>query len=140
MRLFITLALAACSVAAFAQDPADIFHKTIDLDAVDQVSLDVYPNDRFEVKTWPGDDILIETSVKITGGKPFMLKFFKENDRYALGETVSGTSMKLMSTDKVRKQVTTADGGSIFENVSIVLYMPDNFSDSGNNTYSRKSK
>ncbi|OAV43177.1 hypothetical protein [Lewinella sp. 4G2] len=139
MRFFFILAILATSAASFAQDPADIFHKTIDLDSINQVSLDVYANDNFEVKTWPGDDILIETSVKLIGGKPFILKFFKEKQRYDLEPKQTGDRLALVSRDKERRQV-NGDGAQTTENVIIVLYMPEDFADAGNNTYRRKSK
>ena len=140
MRVFITLALLANSLGLFAQNPADIFHKTIDLDSINAVSLDVYANDAFEVKQWPGDDILIETSVKIIDAKPFLLKFFKEKRRYELEETVTGDRMQLVSVDKQRHPVKGGGAGNAVEQVRIVLYLPEDFTAAGANTYQRKSK
>ena len=137
MRIFNTLALVAMCAVAFAQDPADIFHKTIDLDLVDQVDLDVYSGDQFEIKTWPGDDILVETSVKLIGGKPFILKFFKEKQRYELSPVISGSQMQLTSFDKERRKVNGAEGQTE-EMVNIVLYMPEDFAAAGDNTFRRK--
>lgn len=139
MRIFLTLALLATSLVAFAQDPADIFHKTIDLDSINQISLDVYADDEFTIKQWPGDDILVETSVKLLGGKPFILKFFKEKQRYDLEEKVSGDRMSLVSRDKTRRQVNGTEGTTT-EQVRIVLYMPDAFENAGGNTFRRRSK
>ena len=140
MRILTTLALIwVTTTATFAQDPADIFHKTIDLDSVDQVNLDVYAGDNFEIKDWPGDDILVETSVKLIGGKAFILDFFKEKQRYELEPMVSGRQMQLTSKDKTRRQVKGTDGQAE-ERVTIVLYMPDTFAESGTNTFRRTSK
>ncbi|NJC26616.1 hypothetical protein [Neolewinella antarctica] len=139
MRFSLTLALVAIGTALFAQNPADIFHKTVDLDAVNEVSLDVYANDNYEVRQWPGDDILVETSVKITNAKPSLLQFFLENNRYDLGANVTGDRMQLISTDKTRRQIQGREGTTT-EDVAIVVYMPEEFTDAGSNTYRRKSK
>ena len=140
MRILLTLALLASSLWAFAQDPADIFHKTVDLDSINSVSLDVYASDEFEIKQWPGDDILIETSVKLIDGKPFLLKFFKENRRYELEEKVTGDRMQLTSVDKERRAVKGGGVGTAQEKVKIVLYLPEDFTEAGANTYQRRSK
>ncbi len=139
MRVLLIVACMAIGVASFAQDPADIFHKTIDLDSINQIDLDVYGEDQIEIKSWPGDDILVETSVKIVNGKPFMLKFFKEKERYDLVGNISGDRMQLISKDKTRKKV-NSNNGTVLENVAIVVYMPEEFDEAGGNTYRRRSK
>ena len=53
MRTLLILALLSASVSVvFAQDPDDIFHKTVDVDEVNRISFDVYPSDRIEYRTW----------------------------------------------------------------------------------------
>lgn len=139
MRFFTFLALLAWSAVTFAQDPADIFHKTIDLADINEVSFDVYADDQFEVRSWPGDDILIETSVKLNNGDPHVLKFFLGKKRYDLGEEVNGDQLKLASVDKVRRQVKDTEF-TTSESVSIVVYMPEAFSEAGGQTYRRASR
>jgi len=138
MRFLLTLAFIACAAVSFAQDPADIFHKTVDLDSINQVSLDVYENDQFEVRLWPGDDILIETSVRINNGKPHILKFFLEQNRWDLAEKVQGDQLLLESRDKTRRVVQGTEGVTS-ETVTIVVYMPEDFSSTGTNTFKRTS-
>ncbi|MEL7160441.1 MAG: hypothetical protein AAFN92_06770 [Bacteroidota bacterium] len=139
MRFLLTLALLAATATSFAQDPADIFHKTVDLDSINQVSLDVYENDQFEVRQWPGDDILIETSVRINNGKPHILKFFREQNRWDLAEKVQGDQLLLESHDKVRRVVQGTEGVTS-ETVRIVVYMPEDFSSTSGNVFRRTSR
>ncbi|MTB53358.1 hypothetical protein [Lewinella sp. W8] len=139
MRLSLTFSLLLAAAVSFAQDPADIFHKTVDLDEINEVSLDVYANDLLEVRQWPGDDILIETSVKLNNGKPHILKFFLEKGRWDLKEKVTGDQLQLVSSDKVRRMVQGTEGTSS-ETVNIVVYMPEEFDQAGENLFRRVSR
>jgi hypothetical protein len=138
MRTLLLLFFLVSSSVAFTQDPADIFHKTVDLDSINQVSFDIYTNDQFEVRPWPGDDILIETSVVLNNGEPHILKFFMKKLRWDLEPEVNGNQLKLESGDKVRRVVQGTEG-STSETVSIVIYMPEDFTEAGG-VYHRKQQ
>lgn len=139
MRFLLTMALMASAALSFAQDPADIYHKTIDLDEINQISFDVYKNDQLEIKSWPGDDILIETSVKLNNGEPHILKFFLDKKRWDLAENVSGDQLMLESVDKTRRVVQGTEF-STSETVVIVVYMPEAFEAEGDRAYRRVSR
>lgn len=139
MRFLLFSVLSLASLAAHAQDPADIFHKTVDLDGVESFSIDVYERDQYEVRTWPGDDILIETSVKLNNGKPHILEFFLKQNRYDLEVTVEGQAMTLVSRDKNRRVVRGTEN-TTSETVNIVLYVPEDFEEAGAGTYRRVSR
>ena len=139
MRYLLLLALLSYVAPSFAQDPADIHHKTVDLDSINEITFDVYAKDQLEVKTWPGDDILIETSVKLNNGKPHILKFFLSKNRWDLKEKVSGEKLLLESLDKDRRVVKGTENTSS-ETVVIVVYMPEDFAESGTRTYRRQSR
>lgn len=139
MRFFLLLATLAFVMPSFAQDPADIHHKTVDLDEINEVSFSVYEKDQLEVKTWPGDDILIETSVKLNNGKAHILKFFLDKQRWALDEKVNGEKLVLESKDKNRRVVQGTET-TTSETVMIVVYMPEDFTAAGERTYRRQSR
>jgi len=139
MRYLLTIALLSYAAFSFAQDPADIYHRTVDLEEINQVSLEVYANDQLEVRQWPGDDILIETSVKLNNGKPHILKFFLEKKRWELAEEVNGDQLQLVSADQTRRMVQGTEG-TTSETVLIVVYMPEEFKETGNNTFRRESR
>ena len=139
MRFFILLALLATVAPSLAQDPADIHHKTVDLDEINEVAFDVYAKDQLEVKSWPGDDILIETSVRLNNGKPHILKFFLSKNRWDLKEKVTGEKLLLESLDKDRRVVKGTET-STSETVVIVVYMPEDFAAAGEKIYRRQSR
>ncbi|PPK84648.1 hypothetical protein CLV84_3810 [Neolewinella xylanilytica] len=139
MKFFFTLALLGWAVTSFAQDPADIFHKTVDVDRVNAISFDIYNKDQVEYRTWPGDDLLIETSVEIKNVQQDILDFYMKQNRYVLEPQVSGDQMALVSYDKTRRTVKGTEG-SAFEDVMIVVYMPEDFAATGDGRYTRTSR
>lgn len=130
MRLTLLFCFCLFAGAVYSQDPADIFHKTIDLDSINQVSFDVYASDSYSIQPWPGDDILIETNVVLNNGEPHILKFFLQKKRWDLEPTITGDQLLLVSGDKKRRVVQGSEG-STSETVNIVVYMPENFIDEG---------
>jgi hypothetical protein len=120
----------------FSQDPADISHKTIDLDSINEVSFDVYASDSYSVEPWPGDDILIETNVVLNNGEPHILKFFLQKKRWDLEPIISGDQLLLVSGDKKRRVVQGTEG-TTSETVKIIVYMPEEFV-SSNGVFRRK--
>ena len=140
MRTLITLALLWGGVsAALAQAPADIFHRTVDVDAVNRISFDVYPNDQVEYRSWPGDDVLIETSVEIKHVQQDILDFYMRQNRYLLKPQVEGDRMQLVSFDKSRRQVKGTEALAE-ESVFIVVYLPEAFALTGDGLYARTTK
>lgn len=139
MQYLFLLALLACSSVSLAQDPADIFHKTVDVDDVNHISFDVYPQDKVEYRSWPGDDVLIETSVRIQNVKQDILDFYLRQKRYVLMPNVSGDAMQLVSYDKNRRVVKGTEG-SAFEDVTIVVYLPEDFTAASDGGYERMSR
>lgn len=136
MRTLITLTLMGLAAMSFAQDPADIFHRTVDVDKVNRIAFDVYPQDQIEYRTWPGDDLLIETSVQIKNVKQDILDFYMRQNRYLLKPQVEGDKMQVVSFDKTRRQVKGTEG-SAQESVTIVVYLPEDFAATGDNLYAR---
>lgn len=136
MRYLLTLALLGWAAASLAQDPADIFHKTVDIDQVNRLTFDVYPQDQIEYRTWPGDDLLIETSVEIKNVKQDILDFYMRQNRYALQPKVEGDAMSLVSYDKTRRTVKGTEGNA-FESVNIVVYVPENFTAAADGQFTR---
>lgn len=130
MRFALLFSCCLLAGMAFGQDPADIFHKTIDLDSINQVSFDVYGSDSYSIQPWPGDDILIETNVVLNNGEPHILKFFKQKKRWDLEPIVTGDQLLLESGDKKRRVVQGTEG-STSETVNIIVYMPEDFVNEG---------
>lgn len=126
MKQTIFLLCLFLSSQLFGQDPADIYYRTLEMDSVNEVSLDVYAGDSLEVKPWAGNHLLIETNVLLENGKPSVLEFFKEQGRWDLVDVLTGEHLSLTSSDMVRRKVET-NKGSITEKVGIVIYLPEDF-------------
>ena len=139
MRYLFTLGLLVVAATVFAQDPADIFHKTVDIDKVNRISFDIYADDQVEYRSWPGDDLLIETTVKIQNAQQDILDFYMRQNRYVLKPEVTGDAMSLVSFDKTRRTVKGTEG-SAFESVSIVVYLPEDFASSADGLYTRQGQ
>lgn len=135
MRLLFPVLL-LLTTALSAQDPADIFHKTVNLDSINQISFSVYANDSYEVLPWPGDDVLIETNVVLNNGQPHILDFFLKKKRWDLEPNVTGDQLLLASGDTTRRLVQGTEG-TTSETVNIVIYVPEEFAKNGE-TYTRK--
>jgi len=135
-RIFcIALLLVGSSLAA--QDPAEIFHRTLEVDSIELISLELYPGDSLRVEPWAGNQLLIETSVMLHNGKHNVMEFFKQQGRWDLKDELAGADLRLTSVDMIRR-IVKSDRGSIREVVEIVIYLPEDFEPAGGNTWRRK--
>lgn len=132
MFLFLLLTL---PMVLFAQDPADIFHKTIMVDSVKSISLDIAESDELEVKNWPGNYVLIETSVLMYNGQQNLMRTLKEEGRWDIEAQITGQSLELVSKEKLRPVMRTKRGMTE-DVVKVVIYLPEDFS-GGGSAYSR---
>lgn len=133
-RLFLLLLLAA-PIALFAQDPADIFHKTINIDSVKSISLDIAESDELTVQNWPGNYLMIETSILMYNGQQSLMKTLKKEGRWDIEATITGESLQLTSKEKLRPVMRTKRGMTE-DVVKIVIYLPEDFT-GGGNSYTR---
>lgn len=129
------LLLFALPTGLFAQDPADIFHKTILIDSVKTITLDIAETDELTVVNWPGNYVLIETSVLMYNGQQNLMNTLKEEGRWDIEPTLSGTTLQLVSKEKLRPVMRTKRGMTE-DKVQVVIYLPEDFS-GGGGSYSR---
>lgn len=131
----LTLCLLLLPIALFSQDPADIFHKTILVDSVRSIDLDIAETDQLEVKNWPGNYVLIETSVLMYNGQQNLMKTLKEEGRWDIEATLEEQHLQLVSKEKLRPVMRTKRGMTE-DVVKVVIYLPEAFS-GGGNSYTR---
>ena len=138
MRLtFTTLFALLLALSLQAQDPSSIFHRTIDLREIQQMTLELNPADSFRVEPWVGNSLLIETNVRLNNGKPNLMKHFLEQGRWALVENREGDQLSLVSQEMSRNILTTTRG-EVVEEVVVVFYVPQNFEPNGQRSWVRK--
>ncbi len=130
MRPLFTLLFVFLAAGIFAQDPADIFHKTIPADSIKSVTLDIAETDELSVVNWPGNYILIETSVLMYNGQKNLMRTLKEEGRWDIEPALSGSTLTLTSVEKMRPVMKTKRGLTEDE-VTVVIYLPEDFKGSG---------
>lgn len=121
----------------FAQDPADIYYRTIPMDSINQLTISAYAKDKLEVKVWPGNHLMIETSVMLYNGRQNILEFFKEKGRWDFDSQVSGKQLTLAPKDNERRPA-SGEKGTMEDDVTIVIYVPEDFTSSNQKTWVRK--
>ncbi len=135
-RLFACLFWLVAS-SAMAQDPTDIFYHTVDMDSVQHLQLESYVGDSVKISPWAGSHLLIETTILLHNGKQNMLDFFKEQKRWSYEEVPAGKQLLLRAIDQERRGV-KSNKGSVFEEVTVVIYLPDVFEPDGEQSWRRK--
>lgn len=129
--------LVLCSAPSFGQ-LQKVFHQTIALEDISDVQMDLYGD--YTVEAWAGDNILIETNVKLYQASDAILNFFIEQGRYAIeSDTSNATTLRLFSKDKERRTIKTRNG-ECFEVVENRIYLPDDFTKSGDHGWVRTKR
>lgn len=113
------------------------FHDTFPLDSVKTIHLDLYGEPT--VQSWPGNNIMIETKIKLYDASDVILDHFAEAGRYKVEAQEEDGILRLVSLDKERKTIKTKKG-ECFEEVNTIVYMPDTFKEVGANHYQCSSE
>jgi hypothetical protein len=130
MKRLLFLCLSLLPLFLFAQDPADIFHKTIPVDSINSIALDIAETDELSVVSWPGNYLLIETSVLMYNGQKNLMNTLKEEGRWDIEPTLVGETLQLTSKEKLRPVMRTKRGMTE-DVVQIVIYLPEAFKANG---------
>ena len=125
-RLFFLLIFSALNASASAQMSRTIY-QVFEVDSVKTVNLDIA--DVYEIKSWAGSTILIETNVQLSHGSPEILDYLIKEGRYDVGmDTSTMPTVKIYTKmpDRKKKRVKTPDG-EITELPEAEIYVPDSF-------------
>lgn len=99
-------------------------HKTYEIDSVNAISMDLIGE--YEVLTWAGSSVLVETSVELYDANINIFKFFLKEGRYKIDLNLDGQTAAFVSHDKVRKTIKTSNG-QCWEIVKSKIYIPEEF-------------
>ncbi len=135
-KWIMVMVLGLMSLSLWSQSQKS-FHDTFQLDSVKTIHLDLYGEP--EVQAWPGNNIMIETKIKLYDASDVVLNHFVEAGRYKVEALEEGDQLKLSSLDKERKSIKTTRG-ECFEEVNTIVYMPNNFKEVGTYQYQRSSE
>ena len=133
-HLLPVLILLCCSTSLFGQ-LRKVIHATFDTEQSTSINFDIY--DEYEVQLWAGDNIMIETTVKLYEGSAGILKFFIEQGRYEIEGKLEGEVLAMVSKDKERRPIKTKNG-ECFEQVNHKIFLPDNFVQNDDNNWLRE--
>ncbi len=106
-------------------------YQVFDVDSVKTVNLEIA--DIYEIYSWAGSTILIETNVQLSHGSPEILDYLIKEGRYDVGmDTVAMPTVKIYTKmpDRKKKRVKTPDG-EITEIPEAKIYVPDSFTWTG---------
>lgn len=117
------------TTSAFAQLEKTI-HQTFNMTDAQYIVVNI--SNGYELQTWPGDAMLIETTVKLENATKAILDYVVESGRYkiVLQDQGGGSNFNLIEQTINRAKLTTKNG-LVNETVSIKIFVPENF-DIGN--------
>lgn len=125
-RIFLLPILAALALPAQAQMSRTIY-QVFEVDSVKTVNLDIA--DVYEIQSWAGSTILIETNIQLSHGSPEILDYLIKEGRYDVSmDTVVMPEVRIYTKmpDRKKKRVKTPDG-EITEIPEAKIFVPDTF-------------
>ncbi len=124
--LFAFLILVASATALQAQMERTIY-QVFEVDSVKTVQLDIA--DIYDIYSWAGSTILIETNVQLSHGSTEILDYLIKEGRYDVAmDTIAMPEVKIYTKmpDRKKKRVKTPDG-EITEIPTAKIFVPDTF-------------
>ena len=123
------------SPAALPAQVQRIGHQTFAVsDSVQQLQLQFFG--QYEVESWAGNNILLETKVRLFNASQGILEHFLEAGRYEVKAEEAGMSLTLSAVDKERRPIQTSNG-NCFEEVMQRVFIPEAFIPSGEGQWRR---
>ncbi len=123
-RLPILLLFLSLSLPASAQMERTIY-QVFEVDSVKTVSLDLA--DVYDIYSWGGSSILVETNIKISFASPDILDYLIKEGRYAIAmDTLAPDAMKIYTKNRNRKPIKTPNGVCT-EIPDAKIFVPDTF-------------
>lgn len=125
-RVFFVLVFSGLTTAASAQMSRTIY-QVFNVDSVKTVNLEIA--DVYDIYSWAGSTILIETNVQLSHGSPEILDYLIKEGRYDVDIDTSAMPTVRIYTkmpDRKKKRVKTPDG-EITELPEARIFVPDSF-------------
>lgn len=118
-------------------------YQVFNVDSTERVTFDI--TGKYEINTWAGSSILVETNIQIWDASPDILGFLIKNGRYDLTmDSSAGPTPKqlnIFTKNKERKPIKRPEGQKCIEICTIKIFIPDFFAVSEDKTMlTRKEK
>lgn len=126
LRFLVILFLFVCAAPARGQMARTIY-QVFEIDSVKTVNLEIA--DIYDIYSWAGSTILIETNVQLSHGSPEILDYLIKEGRYDVAmDTVAMPTVRIYTKmpDRKKKRVKTPDG-EITEIPEAKIFVPDSF-------------
>lgn len=104
-------------------------YQTFEIDSARVINLDIM--DEYEIKTWAGNNLLVETNIRIWDASKEILNFLIKEGRYDL--TTDSTTdphpkeIRIYTKNTVRRPVKGREGGKCLEIADCRIFIPDSF-------------
>lgn len=133
LRTALVLSVLFISLCCFAQHTR-VIHQSFEIDSLEMLQLELVGE--YEISFWEGNTILTETKIELSDASPNILKYFVKMGRYDIEMKSQPLSANIKHLDYHRKPIYTQEGQA-WENVKLVVYIPDVFSSEDNKTFKR---
>jgi hypothetical protein len=122
--LFPFLLVFLLGAPAYGQMERTIYH-VFEIDSSKTVDLDLLGI--YELHSWAGNSILVETNIQIWHASPQILDYLIEKERYAVSaDTTSGSITRIYTKDQERKPLKTPVG-EVTEIATTKVFIPDTY-------------
>ena len=112
-----------------------IFHEEFELDTTTTtVQLDLVGE--YSIEPWPGNNVLVETKIKLFGANKGIMDYFLEKGRYDIEGKINSNILLLSAKDKKRQPIRSRDG-NFHEEAVVKVYIPDIFQESAGGEWIR---
>ncbi len=100
-------------------------YQVFEVDSVQTVALDIA--DIYDIYTWAGSSILIETNIQLSNGSPEILEYLIKEGRYSVVmDTLATNAVKISTKVRDRKKIKTP-AGECTEIPEAKIFVPDTF-------------
>lgn len=136
MRAVFTVLLTSLSFCAFAQLEKTI-HQTFNVTDAKNIAINL-PVD-YELKSWPGDAVLVETNIKLDQANSAVMNFVVENGRYQVAFDSQSSGNFAMTYKNPSRAKLKTKAGECIETITTRIFVPDFFEIVNKNQLFRKA-
>lgn len=125
--LLLPLLLALCFSNPVQAQMVRTLYQMFEVDSVKTIQLEI--SDIYEINTWAGNSVLIETTIKLGNGSPEILDFLIKKGRYDVAiDTSMKESVRLYTKmpDRDKNKLKTP-AGEVTEIPEAKIFVPDSF-------------
>ena len=144
MKKYLLLMLCCCAGLLLHAQQQRTLHQTFDLSDIKSVVFDLYGD--YQVESWPGSALLVETNVEmweenklgLIDAPMSIFQHFVDKGRYQLsGTLINKDQLRIQSKDMSRAAIRSQQG-YFTEKTTVRLLLPDNFYQTGDHTWSSR--